>query len=58
MQANDRAHKAMLRDLIPMVALHGRHTEKQLSDFTTRYNNLLQFSMTSGRCAILSMKCV
>ena len=35
-QANDVAHKAMLRDLIPMVSLRGKHTEKELSDFKAK----------------------
>ena len=35
-QANDLAHKAMLRDLIPMSAIHRKHTEEELAGFRKR----------------------
>ena len=38
-QANDLAHKAMLRDLIPMVAIHKKHTDKELAGFQSRLEN-------------------
>lgn len=36
LQANDLAHKAMLRDLIPMIAMRGKYTDGHLSRFETK----------------------
>ena len=32
-QANDKAHRAMLRDLIPLVAMHSQATKQDLESF-------------------------
>ncbi|CAI8021259.1 Deoxyadenosine kinase [Geodia barretti] len=50
-QANDAAHKAMLKDLIPMVALHGKHTETQLSDFKSKLTEICA-EQNAKQCAV------
>lgn len=37
-RANDKAHRAMLQDLIPLVAIHSPPTTSDLESFQNRYN--------------------
>ena len=35
-QANDLAHKLVLQDLVPMVAIHGRPKDEEVEHFQHR----------------------
>lgn len=54
-QANDLAHKAMLRDLIPLVAIHKEHTDKEFAGFRSRLD--LEISKCVCVCVMCSYLC-